>query len=161
LWNKAHPPAVSASQPAPRPARQSRPFDNDKPISIKSNSLEATDVEGRRRLVFTGDVRVAQDDVRLTSKSLTADYPAGQSQPSQLVAHGAVRVMQNGQEVRCDTGTYKRRESKLMCCGNAELRDGANRVRGSCIEFDLDGQKVRVEDAVINIYPEEGGSGDS
>ncbi|MGE4608983.1 MAG: LptA/OstA family protein [Myxococcota bacterium] len=161
LWASAHPPAVSAQKPAPKPERQRRPFDNDKPISIKSNSLEATDVEGRRRLVFTGNVRVTQDDVKMTSDSLTATYPNGESQPSEMVARGGVRVMQNSQEVRCDTGTYKRREAKLMCCGHAELRDGADRVRGSCIEFDLNGETVRVEDAIINIYPDDNGSGDS
>jgi lipopolysaccharide transport protein LptA len=161
LWTDAHPPAVSAAEPAPRPQAQSRPFDNDKPISIKSNSLEASDVAGRRRLVFTGNVRVSQDDVNMTSESLTADYPQGQSQPSEMTARGDVRVTQNGQEVRCDTGTYMRADSKLMCCGHAELRDGANRVRGSCIEFDLDGQKVRVEDAIINIVPDSGGGEDS
>jgi lipopolysaccharide transport protein LptA len=160
LWAGAHPPAVSSGKPTPRPEPERRAFDNDKPISIKSNSLEASDVEGRRRLVFTGNVRVSQDDVNMTSNSLTADYPQGDSQPSEMVAQGSVRVMQNGQEVRCDTGTYKRVAAKLMCCGHAELRDGPNRVRGSCIEFDLDGAKVRVEDAVINILPEKG-SGDS
>ncbi len=161
LWASAHPPEVSAQKREPKPQGQKRPFDNDKPISIKSNSLEASDVEGRRRLVFTGNVRVSQDDVNMTSNSLTADYPQGDSQPSEMVAQGNVRVMQNGQEVRCDTGTYKRAAAKLMCCGHAELRDGGNRVRGSCIEFDLDGAKVRVEDAIINIVPENTGSGDS
>lgn len=160
-WSRAHPPAVSSRKPAPEPAGQQRPFDGNKPISIKSNSLVATDVDGRRRMVFTGNVRVIQDDVKMTSNSLTADYPAGESQPSEMVARGSVRVTQNGQEVLCDTGTYNRLEATLMCCGHAELRDGANRVRGSCIEFDLNGETVRVEDAVINLYPEDSGSGDS
>ena len=138
------------------------PFDSSAPISIKSNTLEATDVNGRRRLVFQGDVRVNQGDVNMTSSRLTADYPEGSSQPSLLVATGSVRVVQGTQESRCDEGTYRRAEELLVCCGHAELRDGANRVRGTCIEFDLNGDTVRVEDATVNIFPEQesGNSGD-
>jgi lipopolysaccharide transport protein LptA len=129
-------------------------FDSDAPLSIKSQTLEATEVGGRRRLVFEGDVRVVQADVTMTSNRLTADYPEGSSQPSRLVATGAVRVIQGSQEARCDKGTYKRAEELVVCCGHAELLDGANRVRGKCIEFDLNGETVRVEDATVNIVPE-------
>lgn len=129
-------------------------FDSEAPLSIKSTTLEATEVAGRRRLVFDGDVTVVQADVTMTSNRLTADYPKGSSQPSHLVATGAVRVVQGTQEARCDRGTYQRSEQLVVCCGHAELRDGANRVRGKCIEFDLNGETVRVQDATVNIVPE-------
>jgi lipopolysaccharide transport protein LptA len=138
------------------------PFDSSAPISIKSNTLEATDVNGMRRLVFKGNVRVKQADISMTSNRLIADYPEGSSQPSLLVASGSVRVLQGTQEARCDDGTYRRAEEVLTCCGHAELRDGPNRVSGKCIEFDLNGDTVRVEDATVNIFPEQnsGNSGD-
>jgi lipopolysaccharide export system protein LptA len=148
----ADPPAAPAtpgeSQASPRA------FDRSAPISIKSQTLEAADVNGVRRLVFSGDVNVVQSDITMTSNRLTADYPKGSSEPSQLVAQGAVRVIQGSQEARCDNGTFQRIEKRLICCGNAELRDGANRVRGKCIEFDLESQTVHVEDATVNIVPE-------
>lgn len=151
----AAPPRVAKAQPSkPAPQSKRRPFDSGKPISIKSKTLEASEKDGRRRLIFTGNVRVTQDGVELTSNSLTADYPSGDSQPSLMVARGSVRVTQNGQTAVCDTGTYKRNQEMLVCCGNAELRDGPNRVRGKCIEFDLNGDTIRVEDATINIVPE-------
>jgi lipopolysaccharide export system protein LptA len=129
-------------------------FDNSAPISIKSNSLEAAEVNGKRRLVFSGDVNVVQADITMTSSRLTADYPKGASEPSRLVAQGSVRVVQGEQVARCDNGTFQRAEGLLICCGNAELQDGASRVRGKCIEFDLGSQTVRVEDATVNILPE-------
>jgi hypothetical protein len=96
----------------------------------------------------------------MTSNRLTAEYAAGASEPHRLVAQGSVRVFQGKQEVRCDSGTFLRAEELLICCGNAELRDGASRVRGKCIEFHLGNQTVRVEDAIVNIIPEpiDGGS---
>ena len=75
------------------------------------------------------------------------------------VEQGAVRVVQGGQEARCDSGTYQRAEKLLTCCGNAELRDGSSRVRGKCIEFNLGNQTVRVEDASVNIIPASNDSG--
>ncbi len=95
----------------------------------------------------------------MTSDRLTADYPKGSSEPSRLVAQGAVRVVQGSQEARCDNGTFQRAEELLICCGRAELRDGASRVRGKCIEFDLAEKTVRVEDATVNIVPETADSG--
>jgi lipopolysaccharide transport protein LptA len=140
-----------------------RVFDASAPISIKSQSLEAAEVNGGRRLVFNGDVNVVQNDITMTSNRLTADYPKGASEPTRLVAQGAVRVIQGGQEARCDNGTFQRAEELLTCCGNAELRDGSSRVRGKCIEFNLGDQTVRVEDATVNIFPasNESGAGES
>ncbi len=129
-------------------------FDRSAPISIKSNTLEAAEVDGNRRLVFSGDVNVVRHDITMTSNALTADYPKGSSEPTQLVAEGSVRVVQGGQVASCDSGIFHRAEELLVCCGHAELRDGASRVRGKCIEFDLASQTVRVEDASVSIVPE-------
>jgi len=155
------PPADAPAAPASASGSQAggRGFDRSAPISIKSQTLEAADVNGARRLVFSGDVNVVQNDITLKSDRLTADYPKGSSEPSRLVAQGAVRVIQGSQEARCDNGTYQRAEKRLTCCGNAELRDGASRVRGKCIEFDLGSQTVRVEEATVNFVPEPGQSG--
>ena len=156
-------PADRAAPPAARSAANLDPslhvFDSSAPISIKSDALEAAEVNGNRRLVFSGGVNVVQDDITMTSDRLTADYPKGSSEPSRLLAQGSVRVVQGTQEVRCDSGTFQRAEELLVCCGNAELRDGASRVRGKCIEFDLGNQTVRVEDATVNIIPEPSDSG--
>jgi len=152
------PPADAPAVPAAASGSKAsgRVFDRSAPISIKSQTLEAADVDGARRLVFSGDVSVVQNDITLKSDRLTADYPKGSSEPSRLVAQGAVRVIQGSQEARCDNGTYERAEKRLTCCGNAELRDGASRVRGKCIEFDLGRQTVRVEEATVNFVPEAG-----
>lgn len=156
-------PAVPAARNAAGAPASLRAFDRSAPISIKSQALEAAEVNGVRRLVFSGDVSVVQSDITMTSSRLTADYPKGASEPTRLVAQGSVRVLHGSQEARCDNGTFQRAEELLICCGHAELRDGASRVRGKCIEFDFGAQTVRVEDATVNIIPEPSvaGSGDS
>jgi len=153
LTAPADAPAALAAPAAAGAQTSLRVFDRSAPISIKSQSLEAAEVNGVRRLVFSGDVHVVQSDITMTSNRLTADYPKGSSEPTRLVAQGAVRVLQGDQEARCDNGTFQRAEELLICCGHAELRDGASRVRGKCIEFNLGNQTVRVEDAIVNIIP--------
>jgi len=156
-------PAAPAARGAVGSTASASGFDRSAPISIKSESLEAAEVNGARRLVFSGNVNVVQNDITMTSNRLTADYPKGSSEPTRLIAQGAVRVVQGGQEARCDSGTFQRAEKLLTCCGNAELRDGSSRVRGKCIEFNLGNQTVRVEDATVNIIPasNDSGSGES
>ena len=152
-------PAAPVARDAVGSPASPRAFDGSAPISIKSQSLEAAEVNGGRRLVFSGDVNVVQNDITMTSNRLTADYPKGASEPTRLIAQGAVRVILGGQEARCDNGTFQRAEELLICCGNAELRDGSSRVRGKCIEFNLGDQTVRVEDATVNIIPASNDSG--
>jgi hypothetical protein len=69
-----------------------RAFDGSAPISIKSQSLEAAEVNGGRRLVFSGDVNVVQSDITMSSIRLTAEFRKWESEPTRLIGNGAVRV---------------------------------------------------------------------
>lgn len=117
---------------------------NDHPIAIEADALEATQSEGRRKIVFTKNVRVSQGDMEIRSSRLEAIYPAGADQPTEMVATGDVRFRQRGAEARCDRAVYHRDRELLVCSGAAELRDGDNRVRGSVIEVELATEVVRV-----------------
>ena len=133
--------------------------DSDQPISIRADELEAVSTGGARRLIFTANVRVEQADIRIESDLLEAFYPKGEKQPDRLVATGNVRLTQKDVEARCDHATYERIAQLLLCEGNAELRDGENRVAGSTIEFDLEREIVKVKGgASVLIYPTSGSS---
>jgi lipopolysaccharide export system protein LptA len=130
-------------------------FDSDQPLSIRSDELEASQSGGTRRLVFSKGVRVEQADLQLESARLEAFYPEKASQPERLVASGGVRVVQGTREARCDRATYHRTNERLVCEGNAELRDGDDRVAGSVIEFDLAAERVVVKGgAAVLLHPE-------
>jgi len=120
-------------------------FDSDRPISIRSDELEAMKIGGARRLLFTRNVVVTQGDTTIRSNRLEAFYPAETSQPDRLVASGQVRMTQGEREARCDEATYERDEEMLICRGNAELREGDDCVAGEWIEFDTAGETVNVK----------------
>lgn len=166
---EAPPPVSSAgapAAPAPKAPKAGSPFalasdlDSDAPLSIHSDQMEAFQENGRRRLVFNRNVKVVQGAVTLTSNRLEAFYPANASQPERLVAQGNVRLVQRRagekpQSAHCDQATYDRSRDRLICSGNAELREGEDRVRGREIEFDLAKETVTVKGgASVLIHPE-------
>jgi lipopolysaccharide transport protein LptA len=131
------------------------PFNNDAPISIKSDVLEAFDRGGERQFVFSGNVRAIQDDLHVNSDRMEAFYPKGQSQPERMVATGHVVIMQSGKRAVCKKATYYRNEQKLVCVGNAQLEEECDRVRGKEIVFHLDTEVLEVVGAAdVRIHPE-------
>jgi lipopolysaccharide export system protein LptA len=119
-------------------------IDGDQPISIRSDRLESSTRAGSRTLLFTDNVVVTQDDVTIRSERLEAVYPPKANQPSRLVATGSVQMSNATNEARCDHATYERDADRLVCRGNAELRDGNDCVAGNWIEFDLNAETVTV-----------------
>jgi len=150
--------AVEPAAPAPATGEQSVsmfPIEGDKPLSIRSDELEAVEDDGRRRLLFTRNVNVEQGDLRVHSDRLEAFYPPGGNQPDKLVANGHVRVTQLEKTMLCETATFFQTENRLVCTGNAELQQGGDRVRGSEIEIFVKQNRVKEKGgAVVNVAPQ-------
>jgi lipopolysaccharide export system protein LptA len=149
--------AVSSTTPTAEGAEQSVsmfPIKGDKPLSIRSDELEAIEADGRRRLLFTSKVQIDQGDLRVNSDRLEAFYPPGGSQPDRLVASGHVLVSQLKRRMLCDSATFFQTEDRLLCVGNAELQQGDDRVRGREIEIFIKQNRVKVKGgATVNVTP--------
>ncbi|MAG30774.1 MAG: hypothetical protein CL908_07790, partial [Deltaproteobacteria bacterium] len=131
-------------------------FQDDAPIQIEAEEAEIISRDADRLLVFQRNVRVRQANIRLRSDRLEAVYERGESEPRKLVAQGAVRIDQDGRRASCDRAVYVRADQRLSCHGHAELVQGCDIVRGESIEFDLAGDRARVEGAAsIVIQPGE------
>lgn len=131
------------------------------PIEIEAEELEFIALDdGGRRLLFSRGVRVVQGDVTLLADELEALYAERDSQPSQLLARGHVRIRQGDRSARCQRAAYVRSEQVLRCSGRAELISGCDVVRGRSIEFDLERDSARVVGAAsVLIRPKSGPSG--
>jgi lipopolysaccharide export system protein LptA len=132
-------------------------FDRDAPLTIRSDSLDAFQDDGERRLVFSQNVKATQADLTITSDRLEALYPDKATQPSRLVAEGRVVAVRGRHEARCDRATYERSEQRLVCRGNAELREGGDRVTGAQIEFDIESERVVVSGGASIVIQPSGG----
>ncbi len=153
--------AASSAATAAEGAEQSVsmfPVKGDKPLSIRSDELEALEDDGRRRLLFTSKVQIDQGDLRVNSDRLEAFYPPGGSQPDRLVASGHVRVSQLKRRLLCDNATFFQTENRLLCVGNAELQQGDDRVRGREIEIFIKQNRVKVRGgATVDVTPSQEG----
>ena len=130
------------------------PIKGDKPLSIRSDELEAIESDGRRKLLFTSKVQIEQGDLLVNSDRLEAFYPPGGSQPDKLVASGHVQVKQLKRRMLCDKATFFQSEDRLLCVGNAELQQGDDRVRGREIEIFIKQNRVKVRGgATVNVLP--------
>ena len=133
-------------------------FNSDAPIEIKADEAEIINRESGRELRFQRNVLVRQANVTLRSDELEATYTRGASEPERLIAQGRVFVDQGGRQAKCDRAVYLRAEQQLTCRGHAELVQGCDIVRGESIQFDLAGDRARVEGAAsIVIRPESDG----
>jgi lipopolysaccharide export system protein LptA len=119
-------------------------FDLDEPLQIRSGKFERLQSDGRRRLVFTEHVVATQADLRVTADRLEAVYPGKSNQPDQLIARGHVVLERGERSASCREAIYHREQGRLVCKGEAELRDGPDRVSGDVIEFDIDSDRVVV-----------------
>ncbi len=129
------------------PDRSSRaaPFQGNAPIKISAAQLEAFEEQGRKRLVFTDDVRASQGNFELRARKLEAFYPAESSQPEKLVATGNVRLSQEGRLARCDKATYFRADQRVVCEGrDAILTQDDDQLQGREITFHLDSEILLV-----------------
>jgi lipopolysaccharide export system protein LptA len=126
----------------------------DEPLAIESEELEVVQKDGRRRLVFSKNVRVRQGELQLSSALLEAVYPDDGGQPDRLVAEGDVQLAQGNQKAHCDRLDYDRLNERLVCRGNAWFQDGENRLSGEVIHIDLRADKVKVKGgATVLIQP--------
>lgn len=150
------PEARAAAGPSTATGRGLLQVDTDQPLSIKADELEAIEEpDGRRRLVFSRKVNVDQGGLQVQSDRLEALYPANATQPDRLLAIGNVRVRQKTRELSCARATYFPARERLECSGNAQLRDGANRVTGETIEVLFGEDRIRVKGgAVVLVAPQ-------
>ncbi len=136
----------------------------DAPITITADELDVVRNEsGQERVIFRRNVSVVQGELRLKCDWLEAEYPDGAGgQARRIVAHGAVRMLQNDSEVRCTQAVFDNDACTAVCTssnGSAELRRGENVIQGDQIVFNLCTGHLKVRGrARVEIKPEEEGS---
>ena len=114
------------------------------PVHIDALRGKVRDGDEARTIRFEGDVVVRQGDLELRSQQLDAVYPAGATEPEQLLARDEVEIRQGDRRARCEEAEYRPGDERVTCAGDAHLRDGRDELEGDRIAFDLAERRVDV-----------------
>lgn len=127
--------------------------ESSQPIRIKSDGLE-WDYKGHV-VTFRGNVIANQEDVTLYSDRMVIYYDETSSDVTQIVAEGAVRIVQLDRRATGEKAVFHNAEKKIVLTGRPVVRQGKNVVIGEKITILIDRDWVEVERADVTISPEE------
>lgn len=101
---------------------------NRGPIEVSADHLEVN--EKTQTLVFKGNAVATQDDVTIYGNRLTVKYTGEQRQVEQVVAEGAVRIVQGTRIATGEKAVLFHTEERIVLTGSPKVSDGDNFVQG-------------------------------
>jgi lipopolysaccharide export system protein LptA len=106
-------------------------------------------------ITFKGNVVANQEDVTLYSDRLIIYYEEATNKLNQIVAEGAVKIVQLDRRATGEKAVFHNAERKIILTGRPVIRQGKNVVVGDKITILIDRDWVEVERADVTISPEE------
>ena len=117
------------------------------PISIDANSLDIQN--GAGTAVFSGAVKVVQNNTVLTANKLTVSYSGSSlTEPSaikQLVASGNLLVRTGARTARANSGTFNLRSNRVVLNGNVTVTEGKNTAKGCKLTVNLNSGDAKLQ----------------
>jgi lipopolysaccharide export system protein LptA len=115
------------------------PSDNRGPVEVTSDRLEVDDLA--QTLVFIGNAVATQDDVTIHGDRLTVKYTGEEREIEEIVAEGAVRILQGTRVALGERAVLYHLEERIVLTGSPEVRDGDNFVKGQEITVYLNDKR--------------------
>jgi len=139
---------VFAATPAAAQVRH----DSSAPIDFSSDHIELQD--RANRVLLTGNVRITQGEMTLTSARMTVTYTGqianGSPQVSRLDASGGVTINRPDQSARSTYAVYDLNRRVITMVGNVTLKQGANNVSGGRLSINLDTGRATIDGSGVS-----------
>jgi lipopolysaccharide export system protein LptA len=116
------------------------------PVQVHARSVEYRYKE--RRTVMIGDplVTLTREDATLVCREASAEMDAA-GRIERARCDGDVKLTRGERVVTCEHARFEAASGRVTCEGNPELRDGASIVRGELLVYDLDEDRVTLQNA--------------
>lgn len=98
------------------------------PVEVTADRLEVDD--RTQILVFVGNAVATQDDVTISGERLTVKYTGEQREIEQIVAEGAVRIVQGTRIATGEKAILYHVEDRIVLTGSPKVSDGSDFVQG-------------------------------
>lgn len=110
--------------------------DSDAPVNFSADRIELQDRQDR--VVLSGNVDIAQGDLRLRAERTTMAYTeTGELKLHRIDATGGVLVTRGDQSARGDVAIYDFDRRVITMAGNVALRRGSDTLNGGRLTIDL------------------------
>lgn len=112
-------------------------FDRSAPVEVASDMLEVDQATGQA--VLTGNVVVAQGDMRLSAARVTVDYAEvdGERRIERLLASGDVLIVSGEDAAEGQEAVYTLGTSNVVLTGDVVVTQGGNTLAGDRLDIDL------------------------
>ncbi len=109
------------------------------PVDVTAHRLEVDDK--KQVLVFLGNAVATQDDITISGDRLTLKYTGEQREIDQVVAEGAVRIVQGTRIATGEKATLYHVEERIVLTGSPKVSDGDSFVQGQEITIYMNDQR--------------------
>lgn len=107
------------------------------PVNYMADRIEVQDKA--KRVVLSGNVDIAQSDLRLRAARTTVAYSnPGEISIDRIDATGGVQVTRGGESARGDVAVYDFGRNVITMTGNVALRRNGDTLNGGRLVIDLD-----------------------
>ena len=129
------------------PAAAQTRHDSAAPIDFASDHIELQDKANR--VLLTGNVKITQAEMTLSSARMTVTYTGeisnGSPQVSRLDAAGGVTVSRPDQTARSQYAVYNLNTRIITMVGGVTLHQGTNTVSGGRLSINLDTGRATID----------------
>jgi lipopolysaccharide export system protein LptA len=124
--------------------------DPSAPVEVASDALTVEQAAGRA--VFTGNVVVAQGDLRLAAATVTVDYAADGAGIRRITAGGGVTFATATDAAEAREAVYEVETGALTLTGDVVLTQGPATITGDRLVADLRAGTGRIEGRVRTVF---------
>jgi lipopolysaccharide export system protein LptA len=121
---------------------------NRGPVEVSAERLEVDDK--KQVLVFSGNAVAVQDDVTIYGNRLTVKYTGEKREIKQVLAEGAVRIVQGERVATGEKAVLYHAEERIVLTGSPRVSSGDNFVQGEEITIYLNDQRSVVTGSTGN-----------
>ncbi len=135
---------VAAAAVAQEPVSALKGHNSDAPIDLTADRLEVQ--ERADRAMFSGNVKVRQDELTLDTSRLTVAYSSsGGVQIKRLDASGGVTVRSPSETARGTFGIYDLDRKLITLVGDVVLQREGSSISGQRLVIDLDSGRAIID----------------
>lgn len=124
--------------------------DSSLPVQVESDALQVDQDTGEA--VFTGNVKVVQGDMTITSERARVEYTPGGNEVNKVFFYGDVLFTSPTDAAEGEEAVYTLASGEVIITGNVLLTQGQTTISGSRLVYNLDAGTGVMEGRVQTVF---------